>query len=191
MADRTPIFRSPVRRQDARGRGTKTGAPVGSVVVEDVSTASKVLHNEAPAGTEDTVAGVGHAARLDERIIYSVAPGEWLELSAHSPKPDGSISPTAIDVTHARALLRVTGTDAANTLEKICALDFDNRFTPSGAAARTSVAAIAAEVIRLDRDGSPSYLICCSRSYGDYLHGAITDAATQFAGQSVEWDGSL
>ena len=52
--------------------------------------------------------------------------------------------------------------------------------TPDGAAFRSSVAKVVTDVVRDDEDGSPSYLLHCERSYGQYLFDALLDAGDEF-----------
>jgi hypothetical protein len=82
-----------------------------------------------------------------------------------------------MDLTHARALIRIVGADSARVLSKLCGIDFGDTVTPDDSALRTSVARLVAEVIRNDlaeasaaardrRRLARSYLIMCERSEG-------------------------
>ena len=93
---------------------------------------------------------------------------------------------TALDLTSARALLRLTGAAADRLLAKVCAIDLDDRVTPDGSAFRSSVAKVVTDVIRDDRSGTRSYLLHCDRSYGQYLFDALLDAGAEFG---IEVDG--
>nr|MBA2529121.1 hypothetical protein [Euzebyales bacterium]MBA3622741.1 hypothetical protein [Euzebyales bacterium] len=94
------------------------------------------------------------------------------------------------DVTHGRALLRISGAAAAQVLAKVCAIDLHDTVTPDGAAFRTSVAKVVTDVVRDDRSpGSTrqrSYLLHCERSSGAYLFDAVVDAGHEFG---VDVDG--
>src|SRR5215468_8015107 len=120
-------------------------------------------------------------------------PGEWLLLGAPGAGPalaarvaglaarcPGELV-TATDVTHGRALIRLTGPRAADVLAKVCGID-----TADGAAFRTAVAAVATDVIRDDTGGVPSYLLHCERSSGAYLFGELLAAGGEFG---IEIDG--
>src|SRR5438094_336608 len=82
------------------------------------------------------------------------------------------------------------GPDARRVLARLCGVDLGDDITPDGAALRTSVAAVATDVIRDDAaaggsenhhdndtnsdangdatGGGPSYLLHCERSSGQY-----------------------
>jgi heterotetrameric sarcosine oxidase gamma subunit len=81
-----------------------------------------------------------------------------------------------IDLTHGRALMRVTGSDAAELLARLCGADLHDDMTPDGAALRAPVAGVATDIVRDDRAGVPSYLVHCERSSGQYLFGALVSA---------------
>ncbi len=98
---------------------------------------------------------------------------------------------TIVDVTHARALIRVVGTDSAKVMSKLCGIDFGDKATPDNTALRASVAGLVAEIIRSDlanrsrgaagSDGmSRSYLMLCERSAGQCLFDILLDAGEEF-----------
>jgi heterotetrameric sarcosine oxidase gamma subunit len=95
---------------------------------------------------------------------------------------------TVIDVTHGRALVRLTGPAAAGLLAKVCAIDLAGHRTPNGTALRTSVAKLTTDLVRDDQEAVPSYLLHCERSYGQYLFEALLDAGAEFG---IETDGPL
>ena len=68
----------------------------------------------------------------------------------------------------------------------MCGIDLSDEVTPDGAALRTAVANLVTDVIRVDRDGVPSYLLHCERSSGQYLFDALLDAGREFG---IEIDG--
>jgi heterotetrameric sarcosine oxidase gamma subunit len=125
-------------------------------------------------------------------------PGEWLLLAAPGQGPVlaarmGDLAArcpgelvTATDVTHGRALVRLTGPRSAGVLAKVCGIDTTEPVTPDGAAFRTAVAAVATDVIRDDTGGVPSYLLHCERSSGAYLFGELLAAGGEFG---IEIDG--
>jgi heterotetrameric sarcosine oxidase gamma subunit len=131
-------------------------------------------------------------------LVAGSGPGEWLLLAAPGRGPAlavrmGDLAArcpgelvTATDVTHGRALVRLTGPDAAGVLAKVCGIDTSDGITPDGAAFRTAVAAVATDVIRDDTGGVPSYLLHCERSSGAYLFGELLEAGGEFG---IEIDG--
>jgi heterotetrameric sarcosine oxidase gamma subunit len=141
----------------------------------------------------------GRAARdAGGTLVVGSGPGEWLLLAAPGQAPalaghaediaarfpDELI--TATDLTHGRALIRLTGQRGDGVLAKVCGIDTGDGVTPDGAAFRTAVAAVATDVIRHDSGGERSYLLHCERSSGAYLFGALLTAGGEFG---IEIDG--
>lgn len=140
--------------------------------------------------------GHGHAARDDHgTLVVGSGPGEWLVLGPVGTAPevmarlhaataqarDGGELVTVIDLTHGRALMRLTGDRARDLLAKVCGIDLHDDVMPDGAAFRSSVARLVTDVIRDDRDGVRSYLLHCETSSGQYLFDALLDAGAEFA----------
>ncbi len=122
----------------------------------------------------------GRAQREGHTLVIGSGPGEWIVLGGYlGPEPEGDFV-SVIDVTHGRALMRLTGARAASALAKVCAIDFGERVTPDGTAFRSSVAKLVTDVVRDDRDDTPSYLLHCERSSGQYLFGVLLDAGAEF-----------
>ena len=131
-------------------------------------------------------------------LVAGSGPGEWLLLAAPGQGPAlaarmGDLAArcpgelvTATDLTHGRALVRLTGQRAAGVLAKVCGIDTSEPMAPDGAAFRTAVAAVATDVIRDDTGGVPSYLLHCERSSGAYLFGELLAAGGEFG---IEIDG--
>ena len=122
-------------------------------------------------------------------LVLGSRPGEWVLLgtseavaeivdSLEGLKPADFV--TALDWTHGRALFRVTGLNAPRMLEKVCGLDWSDPMTPDGAVASASVAKVTCDIAHNDADGTPSYLIFCDRSFGQYLFDALVDAGNEF-----------
>ena len=131
-------------------------------------------------------------------LVIGAGPGEWLLLAAPGQGPaltgraeelaarfPGELI-TATDLTHGRALLRLAGARGDDVLAKVCGIDTGDGITPDGAAFRTSVAAVATDVIRDDTGGVRSYLLHCERSSGAYLFGELLAAGSEFG---IEIDG--
>jgi len=141
----------------------------------------------------------GRAARdPGGTLVVGSGPGEWLLLAA--PGQGAALAGrveeiaarfpgeliTATDLTHGRALMRITGARGDGVLAKVCGIDTGDGITPDGAAFRTSVAAVATDVIRDDAGGVRSYLLHCERSSGGYLFGELLAAGSEFG---IEIDG--
>lgn len=122
-------------------------------------------------------------------LVVGSGPGEWLVLAppgaaaavtdwlatvAADAAGDEFVSMT--DLTHGRALVRVTGPDAADLLARLCGADLHDDMAPDGAALRSAVAGVATDIVRDDRATVPSYLLHCERSSGQYLFGALVSA---------------
>ncbi len=68
----------------------------------------------------------------------------------------------------------------------MCGIDLSEMATPDGAAFRSSVAALATDVVRDDVAGARSYLLHCERSSGQYLFDALLTAGRDLG---IEIDG--
>lgn len=180
-------------------RANVTGA--GALILTDCTPLTKVQLRAPVDGEFAALLGVpfGRAARdPDGALVVGSGPGEWLLLAA--PGQAGALEPmleeaaarasgesvTWVDLTHGRALFRLYGSPVARVLAKVCGIDWSDGITPDGAAFRTSVAALATDVIRDDEGGTPSYLLHCERSSGQYLFDALLAAGAEFA---IEIDG--
>lgn len=114
----------------------------------------------------------GTSKGTGEELVWSVTPGEWTVLG---DQPDRE----TVELTHVRAMLRLTGDDAATLINRVCGLDLTDGMFPSGAAARTLFAGVATEIVRDDVDGTPSYLIVPSSSFKTYILEVIEDAGAE------------
>ncbi|MDT7663495.1 MAG: sarcosine oxidase, subunit alpha, partial [Pseudonocardiales bacterium] len=163
----------------------------GPVTLTDESALAKVLVRAAVDGPVGTALGTrfGRAARdPDGSLVVGSAPGEWLVLGERAGRPAALAARlsgleelvSVVDVTHGRALLRLTGPRAADLLAKVCAIDLADDATPDGAALCTSTAKLVTGLVRDDMDGTPSYLVHCERSSGQYLCDALLDAGAEF-----------
>ena len=182
---KSPAFESPVVR-------SYETASSGALMLSDASATVKWLVRgsadgeaavrlDAPFGSSRTTEGGA--------LVLGSRPGEWIILGAAGAVAeavagidglDSSDFVTALDWTHGRALFRVTGADAPRMLEKVCSLDWSDPMTPDGAVASASVAKVTCDIARNDVDGTPSYLIFCDRSFGQYLFDALIDAGNEF-----------
>jgi heterotetrameric sarcosine oxidase gamma subunit len=189
---RSPITPAPPVRVEAGWEvsGCRSDA---ALTITDCTPLAKV-HLRAPwNGAMAKALGVpfGRAARDPDRawLVVGSGPGEWLVLA-----PPGAAAPVAgwlgtvaadsageefvsvVDLTHGRALMRITGPDAAELLARLCGADLHDDMAPDGAALRSAVAGVATDIVRDDRAGVPSYLLHCERSSGQYLSGALVSA---------------
>lgn len=196
---RSPIAPAPpvVRTDGWEVSGRRAEA---ELTLTDCSPLTK-LQVRAPTGGHAAAAlGVrfGRAARdAAATLVVGSGPGEWLLLAAPGRAADPGLdaiaaqaqgeSVTWVDQTHGRALVRLSGQYGPSLLARLCGIDLSDDITPDGAAFRTSVAALATDVIRDDLPGSiRSYLLHCERSSGQYLFDAMLRAGAEFG---IEIDG--
>ena len=162
-----------------------------ALTITDCTPLAKV-HVRAPwNGAMAKALGVpfGRASRDAGWLVAGSGPGEWLVLAppGAAAAVAGRLTETAagsapeefvsvIDLTHGRALVRVTGAQAPDLLALLCPVDLDADMTPDGAAFRSALAGVACEFIRDDRAGTRSYLMHCERSSGQYLFSSLVSA---------------
>lgn len=188
-----PVARSPLAPAGETvvvdGWERSLGLVTGPVVVADRSALAKVHVRAASSDVVVDALGTrfGRTAWTGDRLVVGSGPGEWLVLgppaSAASIVEDlrGRLSDasglvTVLDLTHGRALMRVSGALTLLLLRRVTAVDLDDRLVPDGSALRTSVANVVTDVIRDDQDGSASYLLHCERSSGRYLQESLLAA---------------
>ncbi|MDE0170733.1 MAG: hypothetical protein OXS29_14695 [bacterium] len=199
MAD-SPAFESPVSTPFVSYAGVpmEPGQPDAPLSLCDISPTTKIIvragpetnasrRMSVPFGTSRTEAGV---------LIVGQRPDEWVLLGRRTAigglveSLDRAGHVSVIDSTHGRAMFRLTGADAASLLEKLCSLDWNDHMTPDGAAVSGSVAKVTCDLVRNDLEHTPSYLISCDRSYGQYLFEVILDAGQEFGisplGESID-----
>lgn len=193
-----PVARSPIRAEVVDGDG--------ALRLTDQSATGKLLLRAPVAGPMAQALGTrfGRAGREfgDEALVVGSGPGEWLVIAPREELPvftawleqRGEADPglvSVVDVSHGRAMLRLTGHAAADVLAKLCAVDLSDEVVPDGGAFRSSVARVATDVVRDDSgDGDsaggdrpsyvPSYVLHCERSSGQYLWDAVVDAGREF-----------
>lgn len=194
----TAIARSPI----------KPLAPVAVVdgweVSQRRSTAALRLSDQTPrakvmvkadangAFTAAHATAFGAVRQVGDALEVGSDPGGWLTIGGVGAGPALTEAATAIaatagefvtviDLTHGRALMRLTGAHSVELLNKICAIDLSDAVTPNRSAFRSSVAKLVADVVRDDlADGTRSYLLHCERSSGQHLFDCILDAGAEF-----------
>ncbi len=196
---RSPIPPAPPVRIEAGWEvsGRRSDAELS---ITDCTPLAKVALRAPGNGAMAAALGVpfGRAARNEDGLLIGSGPGEWLVLAPPGTAPQvagrlekaaGRSAPgefvTVLDVTHGRALIRLTGGPSAQLLASLCAVDLADDMTPDGTAFRSSVAGVTTDVVRDDRNGTPSYLLHCERSSGCYLFGALASVGER-AGLGVD-----
>ena len=164
-------------------------APDGSVTVADAASTTKVQVRagaDTAAAAELAVAYGRSQRRADGALVCGTRPDEWtIYASAGQASAIASTIPTegfvtVIDITHGRAMLRISGSNATAALNKICNLDLSDELTPDGAVFSASVGNVSCDLVRDDEGGQTSFLIGCERSFGKFLFIAMADACTEF-----------
>lgn len=134
----------------------------------------------------------GQTARDAEGVlVVGSGPSEWLLLAppgtsaALEARLEQAIGASedlvsVYDVTHGRALIRLTGEAAPELLAKVCAIDFHDRAMPDGRALRTWIGHVVSEIVRDDHAGTRSYLLSCEWSSAQYLFDVLLDAGAEF-----------
>lgn len=193
-----PIGRSPVRIGAAKttvaGWEVSAQPATGSLTLQDQSVLAKLEIRSAFNGStaEKLQAGFGRTHRSqDGTLVVGSGPGQWhifaepgsqdlmlQELEQLAASADELT--TVVDLTHGRALFRITGDEAAAVLNKLCSLELSDDIVPDGSALRSSVAGVVTDIIRDDVDGTRSYLVHCERSSGQYLWDTLTDAGSEY-----------
>lgn len=192
-----PVARSPIGPTGAAR--VEDGWEVGdhrataALTLADASVTAKLTVRATPSGPMAEALGTrfGRTVRDGDRLIVGSGPGEWLVVAAYSDAAkvaawlteQGTADPepvSVVDVSHGRALMRLTGTRAADVLAKLCAVDLSDAIVPDGGAFRSSVAKLVTDVVRDDADGTRSYLLHCERSSGRYLWGCVLDAGAEY-----------
>ena len=124
----------------------------------------------------------GRSARQGDWIVAGSGPDEWTLVGPIGNTFEVATTgfATVIDLTHGRALMRLTGGHSAMVLGKLCPIDLSEYMCPNGAAFRASVANVVTDVIRIDHYGINSYLLHCERSSGQFLFDALLDSGAEF-----------
>jgi len=196
VAESSPVARSPISPAPPvtveHGWEVSTHRTDADPRIMDCTPLAKILVLATTDGEVARALGVpfGRAARDKHgTLVVGSGPGEWLLLAppgagaevagrVEEMTDEGLVS--VFDVTHGRALMRLTGWRAAELLAKVCGIDFSEQVTPDSAAFRSSVAKLVTDVVRDDRDGERAYLLHCERSSGQYLFDALLDAGDEF-----------
>ncbi len=201
---RSPIAPAPpvtvVAGWEVSGRRASAGRTETGVIITDCTPLAKVQLRAPVAGRAAAAVGVpfGRAARnAAGALVVGSGPGEWLLLGppGHATALAAGLDKIAaqagdepvtwVDLTHGRALIRLTGSRAAGPVGKLCGIDLSDDVTPDGTAFRSSVASLATDVIRDDL-ATRSYLLHCERSSGQYLFDMLLRSGAEFG---IEIDG--
>jgi heterotetrameric sarcosine oxidase gamma subunit len=189
--DDLPIARSPIAPAPPMavvdGWKVSRRQATAALTLSDRTPLAKVLVHAEPGGPyAATAVDFGRAAHRDGDVLeVGSGVGEWLllgpvgsasALEDHARSRSAGEPVSIVDLTHGRALVRLTGQPAAAVLSKVCGIDFRDEVTPDLSAFRSVVAKVVTDVVRDDLDRVPSYLLHCERASGQYLFDVLVDA---------------
>lgn len=178
-----PVARSPIAPPSPTGvvQGWEVSlrSSDAALRIADLTPLTKVLVRHDPPFLD---VAFGRSKRDEQgRLVIGSGPDEWTILGPPGSEVGVPGAETVVDVTHGRALMRITGQDSVGLLAKVCAINLSDRVTPNGAAFRSSVAKLVTDVVRDDLPaGERSYLLHCERSSGQYLFDSLVDAGQEF-----------
>jgi heterotetrameric sarcosine oxidase gamma subunit len=172
--------RNQVGLADATGRGLLR------IRGRDVESALRSVWDAGPLATGDvTQVPEGALARLraDELLLMALTPSTEIgALKARIAASPYTGLVTVTDVTHGHGLLQLVGQRAPDVLAKLCGLDFDDAAFPDRHVAQTSLAKIAALILRLDVSGGRAYWMMVERSLAVYVWETVWAAMREFEG---------
>ncbi|MDR2988228.1 MAG: hypothetical protein LBV34_25670 [Nocardiopsaceae bacterium] len=187
LTDCTPLTKIQIKAPVTGTVAAAIGVPFGRARKNEAD----VLVVGSGPGEWLLIGSPGQAADLAASVADVVGPAETTgpaetnghaETDGHAPGDYAS----STDLTHGRALIRLTGPSSADLLSTMCGIDLSDAATPDGAAFRSSVAALATDVVRDDVSGVRSYLLHCERSSGQYLFDTLLSAGRDLG---IEIDG--
>jgi heterotetrameric sarcosine oxidase gamma subunit len=186
-----PIARSPIAQAPpvavVDGWEVSTRHSRAALTLSDRTPLSKVLVHAEPGGSyAATAVRFGRATHLNRDVLeVGSGVGEWLLLGPVGSTAAlvdlarsraGSALVSVIDLSHGRALMRLSGQPVATALSTVCGIDLHDEVTPNLSAFRSVVAKVVTDVVRDDLDRVPSYLLHCERASGQYLFDVLVDA---------------
>jgi heterotetrameric sarcosine oxidase gamma subunit len=183
VPDTTPIARGafravgPTRIEDGWEIST---APGGPLCITDLSRLAKFsVRSDPGASAPSGYPAAWTTARLGDRLVSAAASGEWLVLAPSGDSAgidEGGDVLSVVDISHGRAMLRLTGADSADLLSHLVAVDLSPTAVPDGISLRTYVGSIVTDLVRDDVDGTRSFVLHSERSAGGSLLDSLIDA---------------
>ena len=188
----------------ALGLAARAGAhsPEAGVVLRECGHRAQVCLRGSPGSefddTVEKVLGVrpplesGMSVRNGDRSLLWLGPDEWLGVFRDEDCEDvlpalhaalQSSHASVVDVSHARAVVSVSGRDARSLLLKGCHLDLHPSRFRAGSVAQSRFARC--HVLLHQTDDAPAYDLYVHRSFARYLWSWLEDAAAEF-GVAVE-----
>ena len=131
-----------------------------------------------PGDVSESKLGLVATLRHDAALVLGL-PGAVQAVTGRIAEVAGA-HVTALDVSHGRGLLALSGPSAAAVLSKLCGLDFGERSFPHMHAAQTSLARVRALIVRADEGATRRYFLAVDRSHGVYIWETLADAMQEF-----------
>lgn len=184
MTTYNPVFCSPIAKPQSPHPASNlqlsdlTGVQVTLIQGEVGDVLPFAVVPAKPGEVVETAGGL--LARLTPANLY------WFGLSPGSKLPGAAELDDAFarneyfahatDLTHGKAIFKLTGVSGKELLSKICGLDFEERRFPNLHAAQTSAAKIKTLIVRADQGNVLTYYLHVERSLGQYFGEVIWDA---------------
>lgn len=179
-----PIARTPLRGAPTRvidGREYQQGATEGDLLITDLTMTKKTQYRVVNGQSADLGVVYGEAKWTGNTLVVGSGPDEWLVVEAYGgPEAEDVPGTRHADLSQGRAMIRVSGKNALALMRRVSAFNFDDRLFPNHAAARTSVATLATDVVRDDVGGHHSFILHVERSSGIYLQEMLLEAGAEF-----------
>jgi heterotetrameric sarcosine oxidase gamma subunit len=171
---------SQVGLADATGRGLLRvrGRSAGSAL-SNIWNAVPGAIGEVVSVPDDALARL----RADEFLFMALSPSlevGALEAQIAASSQTGLV--TVTDMTHGHGILQLVGQHAPDVLAKLCGLDFSDTAFPDHHVAQTSLAKVAALILRLDGSGWRAYWVMVERSLAAYVWETMWAAMREFDG---------
>ena len=179
----------------------KRGEDAGVVLREGRRRAQVCLRGKAGSEFDDTVEKVlglrppiesGTSVGHRDRSLFWLGPDEWLGVFRDEDREEvlaelrlalQASHASVVDVSHARAVVSVSGRDARSLLLKGCHLDLHPSRFRAGSVAQSRFARC--HVLLHQTDDAPAYDLYVQRSFARYLWSWLEDAAAEF-GVAIE-----
>lgn len=113
---------------------------------------------------------MGRVTVEQDHTEFSTSPGELTVIS------ERTMPESAVDLTHVRAVIRISGPKARDSLMRLTPLDVTADMFPAGSASRTLVAGITTEIVH---DAADTFLLITSRSFAGSLWHSIEFATEE------------
>jgi heterotetrameric sarcosine oxidase gamma subunit len=191
MSKYNPIFRSPIAVPAASiqatfdvGLSDLTGVQVTLIQGESGDILQQHFATIPNQPGDLVEVGQGLLARLAPQEFYLFGLSSEANLPSASELDNSFVQAErfarATDLTHGRAVLKLSGPAAAEALGKVCGLDFHDSIFPTMQVKQTSAAKIKTFIARRDVDGTPVYHLHVNRPFGQYFWDIVWDAGQEF-----------